>query len=398
MELRYYVRKLLLAAGAVLLFALPSLAQVSPIPFIKPTWTNQSGQPCSGCMLGTFQAGTSTPLVTYSDAAGTIPNSNPVILDAYGRANVFLGSSAYKFVLQSPGGVTYWTEDNITATSLSLLASNNVWTGTNTWQSTSTFNGPVTMTVGFTSSGPNVLGGGGSMSGSWSGSPTFTGNPNFTGTPQFANASFTGQIFDSVTGVPPFVVNSNLEVANLNANLLENCDWASPCAIGGTAPNTAIFTTLRANTSFNINGSTNQVGIQGTDTHLLTAGTVASGAAHGLCTDANGGATTTGCATSGFSQIESMILTGASICTTGSGAETTCNMGPFTWPTAFVDSSYALTCSTPRPTSGATNPGIYPIYFSGKSASGFSLIMQNGSASAAGTNTVSEIDCIAVHP
>jgi hypothetical protein len=103
----------------------------------------------------------------------------------------------------------------------------------------------------------------------------------------------------------------------------------------------------------------------------------------------------------GFSstgQVQAIVIT-SGICTTGSGAETTCSMGPFTWPSAFANTSYAITCSTTRPTTGgATNPGIYPIYYTSKSTTQFSLIMQNGSASAAGTNTVSEISCIGIHP
>lgn len=50
---------------------------------------------------------------------------------------------------------------------------------------------------------------------------------------------------------------------------------------------------------FSIAGGTVQTATQGTDTKLLTAGTV-SGTAATLCTDANGGATTTGCTSSGF--------------------------------------------------------------------------------------------------
>jgi hypothetical protein len=41
--------------------------------------------------------------------------------------------------------------------------------------------------------------------------------------------------------------------------------------------------------------------LQGTDTKVLTAGTVATGAGNSLCTDANGGATTSGCASGGGS-------------------------------------------------------------------------------------------------
>jgi hypothetical protein len=93
-----------------------------------------------------------------------------------------------------------------------------------------------------------------------------------------------------------------------------------------------------------------------------------------------------------------MVRITSSICST-SGAETFCTMtGIVVWPHAFADTSYAMTCSTAKPTGTGTNPGIYPIYWANKTTTGADLIMQAGSASAAGTNTVSEIDCIGVHP
>jgi hypothetical protein len=78
---------------------------------------------------------------------------------------------------------------------------------------------------------------------------------------------------------------------------------ASPPAIGGSSAAAGTFTTLTgtavtASTSLTINGGTAQTGTQGTDTKLLTAGTI-SGTSVSLCTDANGGATTSSCPTGG---------------------------------------------------------------------------------------------------
>jgi hypothetical protein len=273
----------------------PLYAQVAPIPWLKPTWTNNSGQPCSGCLLNTYIAGTTTPQGTFSDALGLFPNSDPVVLDATGRAFVFLSANSYKFVMTTSGGIVLWTVDNITASNLSLLASNNTWLGTNTFQAQTTFNGPVRFNVGFTSLGPNTLGGGGSMSGTFSGSPIFSGTPNFSAGFLATTGTFSGQITSTVTtGTPPFIVASTTQVANLNASQLEGFTWEIPSTIGITTPNTGKFTTLNATTSLTLNGSTAQTGVQGTDTKLLSAGTVAGTGAM-LCTDANGGATTSGC-------------------------------------------------------------------------------------------------------
>ena len=232
----------------VLALSYPAGAQVSPYPFLEPQFLNNSGQPCSGCLLNTYQAGTTTPLVTYSDALGTTPNSDPVVLNAFGRAFIFLSSSAYKFTLTTSGGTLLWSVDNITSSNLSLLSSNNVWTGTNTFNAAVTFNVAPLFNVGLTSLGPNTLGGGGSLSGTYSGSPIFSGVPNFSGGFQAATGHFT-----ATTGTPPFVVDSITQIPNLNASFLEGCTWESPCPIGGTSPSTAIFTHL-ATTDISLNG------------------------------------------------------------------------------------------------------------------------------------------------
>jgi hypothetical protein len=96
------------------------------------------------------------------------------------------------------------------------------------------------------------------------------------------------------TGNPPLIVASQTEVTNFNSNLLEGFDWASPGALGATAPNTANVTTLE------LGGSVPQTGVQGGgsggDTKLLAAGIVSGTPGVVFCTDTNGGATTTSCA------------------------------------------------------------------------------------------------------
>jgi len=63
--------------------------------------------------LYTYVAGTSTPLATYTTAAGDIANTNPVQLDANGEANVWLGDGGYKFVLTDADDAIQFTTDNI---------------------------------------------------------------------------------------------------------------------------------------------------------------------------------------------------------------------------------------------------------------------------------------------
>jgi len=78
----------------------------------KIKFTDANGNPLAGGKLYSYEAGTSTPLATYTDAGGGTPNANPVILDANGEANVWLADDTYKFVLQNSASVVQWTVDN----------------------------------------------------------------------------------------------------------------------------------------------------------------------------------------------------------------------------------------------------------------------------------------------
>ena len=76
-----------------------------------------NGAPLALGNLYYYVAGTTTLQDTYSDAAGTVANTNPLVLDASGRldADVYLGSSAnYKEVLTTASAtVSPWPDDNI---------------------------------------------------------------------------------------------------------------------------------------------------------------------------------------------------------------------------------------------------------------------------------------------
>jgi hypothetical protein len=75
-----------------------------------------SGDPLSGGKLYTYLAGTTTPATTYTSNSGSIPNTNPIILDSAGRVaeEIWLQNSVlYKFVLTSSTDVSVWTKDNV---------------------------------------------------------------------------------------------------------------------------------------------------------------------------------------------------------------------------------------------------------------------------------------------
>lgn len=84
-------------------------------PIGKNQWFDSNGKPCAGCKLYTYAAGTSNALATYNDAdlAAGHANTNPVVLDAAGRATVYLTAASYKFILKTSADATIWTQDAI---------------------------------------------------------------------------------------------------------------------------------------------------------------------------------------------------------------------------------------------------------------------------------------------
>jgi hypothetical protein len=98
-----------------LFLCLPMAAQVAVSPIVQPhvNLVDASGNPCAGCTFQSYAAGTTTPLATYTDSSGTSTNTNPIVLDAAGGANVWLSNSSYKFILKTGAGATIWTVDNV---------------------------------------------------------------------------------------------------------------------------------------------------------------------------------------------------------------------------------------------------------------------------------------------
>lgn len=86
-------------------------ANLSAVP--KLQFFDNNGNPLVGGRLYTYAAGTTTPLATYTDASAGTPNTNPIILDSRGEANVWLTAVSYKFVLKDASDVTIWTVDNV---------------------------------------------------------------------------------------------------------------------------------------------------------------------------------------------------------------------------------------------------------------------------------------------
>jgi hypothetical protein len=73
-----------------------------------------AGEILPGASIAWYEAGTSTPLDTYSDAALTVANPNPVPVGNDGRLPpIWLQNEAYKLVLLDEDGVPLGTRDDI---------------------------------------------------------------------------------------------------------------------------------------------------------------------------------------------------------------------------------------------------------------------------------------------
>jgi hypothetical protein len=111
-----------------------STTSLAPTP--KLQFFDANGAPLVGGKLYTYAAGTTTPLASYTDSTGNTANTNPIILDSRGEANVWLSGAIYKFALYSATNVLIWTVDNINGTTFSSNA-----TGTGSQVAFSVVNG-----------------------------------------------------------------------------------------------------------------------------------------------------------------------------------------------------------------------------------------------------------------
>jgi hypothetical protein len=97
-----------------LLCALAGAQTVTPTMRPHQNFVDNSGNPCALCSLYSYAAGTTTPQATFTDSTGTSQNTNPIVLDVAGGANIWLTTTqSYKFILKDALGNTIWTVDNV---------------------------------------------------------------------------------------------------------------------------------------------------------------------------------------------------------------------------------------------------------------------------------------------
>lgn len=88
------------------------MAGLTPSP--KQQIFGSDGLPLVGGKIYTYAGGTSTPIATYTDFGASTANTNPIILDSLGQANIWLvNTTSYKFVVRDANDVLLYTVDNI---------------------------------------------------------------------------------------------------------------------------------------------------------------------------------------------------------------------------------------------------------------------------------------------
>jgi len=103
------------------------MATVNLSPLFNGQTMFNGALPLAGGQIYCYQAGSSTPLATYTTSSGTIANPNPVVLGSTGKlpSEMWLQSGySYKFVLQDASNVTINTYDNIAGIITSIPTSN----------------------------------------------------------------------------------------------------------------------------------------------------------------------------------------------------------------------------------------------------------------------------------
>lgn len=227
------MRKILLALlGA---FLLPAMAQaqavVTTAPVAHQIFLATNGAPLASGCVTTSVSGSATPLASYVDSTGNTPNSNPIILGSDGGADIWLTNNAYRFTVVAYDGVP----GNKCASGVTQY----VRDGINPWQ-------PI-------NAASNLL-----LLGAAS-DPSGTAG-------ELAYRTDLGKFRGFSTLWDSFVTEANT----------------------GTLSNKTLLTPV-------ITGATTGTGVQGTDSKLLSSGTISASSGVTICTDANGGATTSNC-------------------------------------------------------------------------------------------------------
>ena len=89
---------------------------LSPVGGAAAQFFDNNGVLLIGGKIYSYAAGTTTPLVTYTNSSGATPHTNPIVLDSAGRVpggEIWVTSVPYKFELRTSTDVLIATFNNI---------------------------------------------------------------------------------------------------------------------------------------------------------------------------------------------------------------------------------------------------------------------------------------------
>lgn len=89
---------------------------LSPVGGAAAQFFDNNGVLLIGGKIYSYAAGTTTPLVTYTNSSGATPHTNPIVLDSAGRVpggEIWVTSVPYKFELRTSTDVLIATFDNL---------------------------------------------------------------------------------------------------------------------------------------------------------------------------------------------------------------------------------------------------------------------------------------------
>jgi hypothetical protein len=223
------------------------MSQLCPSPKFTATYIDADGyvKPLVGGKLYSYVALSSTPKDTYTDYTLGSANTNPVILDVNGQADVWLNGS-HKLILTDADDVTMWTVDSVsdltqdqTFTDSTLAGTLTITSTAVTWSGNPTHSGNHTFTNNVVINGNSTLGDSGADSltvnpnaVTWAGNPTHSGNHTFSGTTTMTgtlavsgNVTLGDAITDTVAIAGPATITGGSTFGNAERSGTTVLDW-----------------------------------------------------------------------------------------------------------------------------------------------------------------------------
>src|SRR5882724_6614998 len=131
------------------------MGQAAILPLGETQFFDDNGDPLSDGTVTFYVPQTTTFKTTWQDALQAVPNSNPVLLDAAGRAIIY-GSGQYRQIVKDSDGNTIWDQLTTGAPVINTASSSIASNSTTDLGSTNSNNVIITGTIGITNFGASA--------------------------------------------------------------------------------------------------------------------------------------------------------------------------------------------------------------------------------------------------